>query len=66
MLAHWATPLLRQGRIEQWIDPKLGTQYPPAGALKLARIAQQCLHDQPRSRPSMGAVAQMISDIVRD
>ncbi|CAN6283394.1 unnamed protein product [Urochloa humidicola] len=66
MLAHWATPLLRQGRIEQWIDPKLGTQYPPAGAPKLARIAQQCLHDQPRSRPSMGAVAQMISDIVRD
>ncbi|CAN6305026.1 unnamed protein product [Urochloa humidicola] len=66
MLAHWAIPLLRKGRVEQWIDPKLGMQYPPAGALKLARIAQQCLQDQPRSRPSMGAVAQMISDIVRD
>ncbi|CAL4933847.1 unnamed protein product [Urochloa decumbens] len=66
MLVHWAIPLLRQGGIEQWIDPKLGTQYPPAEALKLARIAQQCLHGQARSRPSMGVVAQMISDIVRD
>ncbi|CAN6283389.1 unnamed protein product [Urochloa humidicola] len=66
VLVHWATPLLKKGGIEQWIDPKLGTQYPQAGALKLARIAQQCLHDQPRSRPSMGAVAQMISNVVRD
>ncbi|CAL4942088.1 unnamed protein product [Urochloa decumbens] len=66
MLVHWAIPLLRQGGIEQWIDPKLGTQYPPAEALKLARIAQQCLHDHARSRPSIGVIAQMISDIVRD
>ncbi|CAN6288097.1 unnamed protein product [Urochloa humidicola] len=66
MLVHWAYPLLRQGGIEQWIDPKLGTQYPRTGALQLARIAQQCLYVQARSRPSMGAVAQMISDIVTD
>ncbi|CAL4942087.1 unnamed protein product [Urochloa decumbens] len=66
MLVHWVAPLLRKGGIEQWIDPKLGMQYPPAGALQLARIAQQCLHGQARSRPSMGVVAQMISDIVRD
>ncbi|CAN6288098.1 unnamed protein product [Urochloa humidicola] len=102
-VVHWATPLIRKGEVEQWIDPKLGTQYPPAGhsrslathpfpttcvmhyvvrckienmsspdcepyrfALELARVAQQCLHDHARSRPSMGTVAQMISDIVRD
>ncbi|CAL4925183.1 unnamed protein product [Urochloa decumbens] len=65
-LVTWAIPLVRKGEVEQWIDPTLGTQYPPAGALKLARIAEQCLHKHPRSRPSMGEVAQVISDFVRD
>ncbi|PAN47125.1 hypothetical protein PAHAL_9G235800 [Panicum hallii] len=64
VLVLWATPLLRKGGVEQWIDPKLGTQYPAAGTLELGRIALQSVHDSPRSRPTMGAVAQLISGFV--
>ncbi|CAN6305028.1 unnamed protein product [Urochloa humidicola] len=65
ILSSWAAPLLEAGRIEECIDPKLGDHYPPAGALKLGRIAVQCLQEQPTSRPSMGTVAQLINcDVV--
>ncbi|CAL4933855.1 unnamed protein product [Urochloa decumbens] len=61
ILDSWAAPLLAEGRVEECIDPKLGDQYPPAGALKLGRIAVQCLHVQPTSRPSMDTVARLIN-----
>ncbi|RLN18276.1 PTI1-like tyrosine-protein kinase 2 [Panicum miliaceum] len=48
-------------RVEECIDPKLGDQYPPAGALKLGRIARQCLHDHPACRPSMDTVVRLIN-----
>ncbi|CAN6299252.1 unnamed protein product [Urochloa humidicola] len=64
-LVQWATPMLRKGRVKRCIDPKLGSQYPSAGALNLGRIALQC-SNHCRSRPSMAAVAQMISNIVGD
>ncbi|CAL4933845.1 unnamed protein product [Urochloa decumbens] len=66
-LVQWATPMLSKGRVKRCIDPKLiSTRYPPAGALKLGRIALHCLHHDRRSRPSMGAVTQMISGIIGD
>ncbi|XP_039781288.1 PTI1-like tyrosine-protein kinase 3 [Panicum virgatum] len=67
-LMFWARPLLAQGRVEECIDPKLGDQYPPAGALKLGRIALQCLQDHPASRPSMDTVVRLINRdvVVRD
>ncbi|CAN6299254.1 unnamed protein product [Urochloa humidicola] len=65
MLSSWATPLLAEGRVQECIDPKLGDQYPPAGALKLGRIAVQCLQEKPTSRPSMDTVARLINcDVV--
>ncbi|XP_066341006.1 PTI1-like tyrosine-protein kinase 1 [Miscanthus floridulus] len=60
-LLEWAASILREGRVEGFMDPKLGTQYPPARALKLARIAMCCLQENPKSRPSMADVAQTIS-----
>jgi hypothetical protein len=35
MMRLQAAPLVRKGRVEQFMDPKLGTQYPPARALKV-------------------------------
>ncbi|CAL4925197.1 unnamed protein product [Urochloa decumbens] len=57
----WAAPLLAEGRVEECIDPKLGGQYPRAGALELATIAVQCLKENPTSRPSMDTVARLIN-----
>ena len=35
MLVPQATPMLTEDRVQECIDPKLGDQYPPAGALKV-------------------------------
>ncbi|WVZ86212.1 hypothetical protein U9M48_033033 [Paspalum notatum var. saurae] len=60
-LVNWATPMLTEDRVQECIDPKLGDQYPVAGALKLGRIAVQCLMYDPTFRPSMGTVARVIN-----
>ncbi|XP_015692102.1 PTI1-like tyrosine-protein kinase 3 [Oryza brachyantha] len=66
-LVNWATPMLTEDRVQDCIDPKLGDQYPPTGALKLGRIAVQCLQYDPTFRPSMGTVARVINyAVVRD
>ncbi|KAK3142226.1 hypothetical protein QOZ80_4BG0343850 [Eleusine coracana subsp. coracana] len=66
-LVNWAIPMLAEDRVQECIDPKLGDQYPPAGALKLGRIAVQCLQYDPAFRPSMGTVARVIHyAVVRD
>ncbi|GJN02500.1 hypothetical protein PR202_ga19859 [Eleusine coracana subsp. coracana] len=77
----FANPMLMEDRVQECIDPKLGDQYPPAGALKLqnltahlavswlqlGRIAVQCLQYDPAFRPSMGTVARVIHyAVVRD
>lgn len=67
MLVPQATPMLTEDRVQECIDPKLGDQYPPAGALKLGRIAVQCLQYDPTFRPSMGTVARVINyAVLRD
>ncbi|CAD6263241.1 unnamed protein product [Miscanthus lutarioriparius] len=66
-LVNWAAPMLTEDRVQECIDPKLGDQYPPAGALKLGRIAVQCLQYDPTFRPSMGTVARVINyAVLRD
>ncbi|XP_062183838.1 PTI1-like tyrosine-protein kinase 3 [Phragmites australis] len=66
-LVNWATPILTEDRVQECIDPSLGDEYPPAGALKLSRIAVQCLQYDPAFRPSMGTVARVINyAVLRD
>ncbi|OEL33751.1 PTI1-like tyrosine-protein kinase 3, partial [Dichanthelium oligosanthes] len=66
-LVNWATPMLNEDRVQECIDPKLSDQYPAAGALKLGRIAVQCLNYDPAFRPSMGTVARVINyAVLRD
>ena len=36
MVVHQAAPMLTEDRVQECIDPKLGDQYPPAGALKVS------------------------------
>uniref|UniRef100_A0A453C9Z6 Protein kinase domain-containing protein n=2 Tax=Aegilops tauschii subsp. strangulata TaxID=200361 RepID=A0A453C9Z6_AEGTS len=66
-LVNWASPLLTEDRAQECIDPRLGDKYPATGALKLGRIAVQCLQYDPTYRPSMGTIARVINyAVVRD
>jgi hypothetical protein len=43
MSMHQATPMLTEDRVQECIDPKLGNQYPLAGALKVALLPFELL-----------------------
>ncbi|GAB4824414.1 hypothetical protein Ancab_007301 [Ancistrocladus abbreviatus] len=46
------------------IDPQLGGQYCMRSAQKLASLANKCITKQPKSRPKMSEVVEMLGDII--
>ncbi|XP_059288687.1 probable receptor-like protein kinase At1g30570 [Lycium ferocissimum] len=55
-LAEWAMRFQRQRSLETIIDPQLAGQYSPESLMKFGEIAEKCLADEGRSRPTMGEV----------
>ncbi|KAK2987616.1 hypothetical protein RJ640_011337 [Escallonia rubra] len=52
-LAPWAQHCIKEGRLDQIIDPSLKGQILPNCLLVFAQIADQCLDRRPKSRPTM-------------
>ncbi|XP_057471908.1 probable receptor-like protein kinase At1g30570 [Actinidia eriantha] len=55
-LAEWAMRWQRQRSLETIIDPQLKGKYSPESLKKFAEIAEKCLADEGKSRPTMGEV----------
>ncbi|KAL1320617.1 hypothetical protein HN51_065288 [Arachis hypogaea] len=55
-LAEWAMRWQRQRSIETIIDPHLRGNYCPESLAKFGEIAEKCLADDGKSRPTMGEV----------
>ncbi|KAK4347405.1 hypothetical protein RND71_033744 [Anisodus tanguticus] len=55
-LAEWAMRFQRQRSLETIIDQQLAGQYSPESLMKFGEIAEKCLADEGRSRPTMGEV----------
>ncbi|GMI81617.1 kinase 1, PBS1-like 2, protein kinase 2A [Hibiscus trionum] len=56
-LVEWAKPFLRDNRkMLRIMDTRLGGQYSKKGAQAVAALALQCLHIDPKNRPSMADV----------
>ncbi|KAF8028802.1 hypothetical protein BT93_E1456 [Corymbia citriodora subsp. variegata] len=55
-LAEWAIRWQRQRSLETIIDPRLRGQYSPESMKKFGEIAEKCLADEGKSRPTMGEV----------
>jgi serine/threonine protein kinase len=55
-LAEWALKWQGQNLLETIIDPRLNGSYTPESIKQLSEIAEKCLSDEGRSRPSMGEV----------
>ncbi|KAJ3691227.1 hypothetical protein LUZ61_020391 [Rhynchospora tenuis] len=47
------------------MDPRLRNQYPPKAAREVARLANRCLVKDPKQRPSMAEVSQVLKEIIR-
>ncbi|OMO73790.1 hypothetical protein COLO4_26863 [Corchorus olitorius] len=55
-LAEWAMRWQRQRSLETIIDPHLKGKYSPDSMEKFGEIAEKCLADEGRNRPTMGEV----------
>ncbi|KAL2494300.1 putative receptor-like protein kinase [Forsythia ovata] len=55
-LAEWTMRWQRQRSLESIIDPRLRGKYSPESLMKFGEIAEKCLADEGKSRPTLGEV----------
>lgn len=64
-LLEWIRPYLSDAKkFKQIVDPRLEQKDILKSAHKLANIANRCLHRNPKSRPKMSEVLEMMNQIV--
>ncbi|KAL2342632.1 hypothetical protein Fmac_003917 [Flemingia macrophylla] len=62
-LVEWARPLLNHNKkLLKILDPKLEGQYSSKTALKVAQLAYQCLSQNPKGRPLMSQVVEILEN----
>ncbi|KAJ0817693.1 putative protein kinase RLK-Pelle-RLCK-VIIa-2 family [Helianthus annuus] len=65
MLLEWVKPYLGSKRFHQIIDPRLDGTHSLKSAQKLCIIANKCLSENPKSRPKMSEVLEMVNQLIR-
>lgn len=67
-LLDWVRPHLSHDmrKFERILDPRLAGNYSVKSAQKLAAVANKCLLRQPRMRPKMSQVLEVLNTIVED
>ncbi|KAL5836248.1 hypothetical protein ACOSQ4_015745 [Xanthoceras sorbifolium] len=65
-LVEWARPLLNHNKkLLKILDPRLEGQYSVRTAMKVANLAYQCLSQNPKGRPLMSQVVELLETIIR-
>lgn len=60
-LVEWARPLLNNNKkLLRILDPRLEGQYSAKTAMKIAQLAYQCLSQNPKGRPLMNQVVEIL------
>ncbi|CAI0628075.1 unnamed protein product [Linum tenue] len=63
-LVEWARPLLNQNKkILRILDPRMDGQYSSRTAMKVANLAYQCLSQNPKGRPLMSGVVELLESV---
>ncbi|CAN0839039.1 Probable serine/threonine-protein kinase PBL17 [Linum grandiflorum] len=63
-LVEWARPLLNQNKkILRILDPRMEGQYTVRTAMKVANLAYQCLSQNPKGRPLMKQVVEVLESV---
>ncbi|XP_015955259.1 probable serine/threonine-protein kinase PBL17 [Arachis duranensis] len=62
-LVEWARPLLNHNKkLLKILDPKIEGQYSSKTAIKVANLAYQCLSQNPKGRPLMSQVVEILEN----
>lgn len=63
-LVEWARPLLNHNKkVLRILDPKMDGQYSAKTARKVANLAYQCLSQNPKGRPLMNEVVELLETL---
>lgn len=63
-LVDWARPLLTHDKkLLRILDPKMEGQYSSKEAIKVANLAHQCISQNPKGRPAMVHVVEMLESL---
>lgn len=63
-LVEWARPLLNNNKkVLRILDPRLEGQYTARTAMKVAGLAYQCLSQNPKGRPVMSEVVELLETV---
>lgn len=63
-LVEWARPLLNNNKkLLRILDPRLEGQYSARTAMKVAHLAYQCLSQNPKGRPLMSQVVELLETV---
>ncbi|MBA0789981.1 hypothetical protein Gohar_014657, partial [Gossypium harknessii] len=63
-LVTWARPYLADKRkLYQLVDPRLELNYSLKGVQKVSQLAHNCLHRDPKSRPTMDEVVKVLTPL---
>lgn len=63
-LLEWVRPFLDDKNFPLIVDPRLEGKYSLRSALKLSLVANKCLSRDPKSRPKMSEVLEMVNTLV--
>ncbi|XP_023739608.1 probable serine/threonine-protein kinase PBL17 [Lactuca sativa] len=63
-LVDWARPLLTHDKkLLKILDPRMEGQYSSKEAIKAANLAHQCISQNPKGRPAMGNVVELLESL---
>lgn len=63
-LVDWAKPMLcSKNKLKELIDPRLNNEYPLRAAFQVSELILQCLEPDPKCRPSMKEVLEILDRI---
>ncbi|KAJ9550667.1 hypothetical protein OSB04_014712 [Centaurea solstitialis] len=63
-LVDWARPLLtHEKKLLRILEPKMEGQYTSKTALKVANLAHQCISPNPKGRPAVGHIVQVLESV---
>lgn len=66
-LLEWVRPYVSDSKkFHIIVDPRLEGQYSTKSAQKLASLANKCLMKNPKSRPKMSDIVEMLENIIRE
>ncbi|XP_076893799.1 putative serine/threonine-protein kinase PBL22 [Bidens hawaiensis] len=63
-LVTWVQDSIKEGKLKRIIDPDIRSEISPKSLKKFVKIAERCLHNSPKQRPTMAEVVVSLESVL--